>query len=84
MIAKGDFIELHYTGKLLDGSVFDTTDEAIAKESGIHSPRTKFGPTIICVGEKQLLPGLDAGLVGKKLGKHTIELQAQDAFGKRD
>lgn len=80
-----DFIELDYTGKLADGSVFDTTMEKVAKDAGLPTEKVKFGPTVICVGEKQVLPGLDAELVDKEVGKeYTITLPAEKAFGKRD
>ena len=84
-VAKGDFIKLDYTGKLADGVVFDTTDEKAAKDAGIYSEKRKFGPTEICIGEGQLLPGLDAELEGKEIGQEfTVTLQAENAFGKRD
>lgn len=80
-----DFIELNYTGKLVDGTVFDTTDEAAAKKSGIYDQNMKFGPAIICVGEQQVLPGLDQQLVGKEIGtEYTFKLNPEQAFGKRD
>ena len=80
-----DFVELDYTGKLTDGTVFDTTDEKAAKEHHLHSPQWKYKPAVICVGEKQVLPGLDAQLVDKELGKeYTAALTPDKAFGKRD
>ncbi|MDP3698018.1 MAG: peptidylprolyl isomerase [Nanoarchaeota archaeon] len=80
-----DFVEIDYTGKLADGTVFDTTSEKIAKEQHLHSPKQKYQPTVVCVGERQLLPGLDAQLVDKELGKeYTVTLPPEKAFGKRD
>ena len=80
---KGDFIEATYTGKLESGEVFDTTDVAIAKEEGIFNENTTYGPVIACLGEGHLLKGLEEYLEGKKEGKHTIALDAEHAFGKR-
>ncbi|HLC89165.1 MAG TPA: peptidylprolyl isomerase [Candidatus Nanoarchaeia archaeon] len=80
-----DFIELNYTGKLADGTIFDTTDEKVAKDNKIYDQKMKFGPAIICVGEQQLLPGLDQQLIGKEIGQeYTFKLNAEQAFGKRD
>lgn len=80
-----DFIEIEYTGKLADGAVFDTTSEKVAKEQHFYSQKHKYKPAVICVGEKQILPGLDAQLVDKELGKeYTVTLSPEQAFGKRD
>ena len=80
-----DFIEIDYTGKLADGKVFDTTSEKVAKEHHLHSPNQKYKLAVVCVGERQILPGLDVQLVDKELGKdYTITLPPEKAFGKRD
>jgi FKBP-type peptidyl-prolyl cis-trans isomerase SlyD len=84
-IKKGDFIEIDYTGKLVDGAVFDTTEEKVAKENGTFEEKMKFGPMVVCVGEQQVLPGLDLALVDKEIGKgYTETFQPEQAFGKRD
>ncbi len=84
MIKNGDFIKLHYTGKLPDGRVFDTTNEAVAKASGLAGTRKQFHPIAVVVGERMLLPGLDESLVGKSPGKYTVTLPSEKAFGKKD
>lgn len=80
-----DFVELNYTGRLADGTIYDTTEEKIAKENGFFNDKAKFGPVIICLGEKQILPGLDDKLVGTEIEVvHKIPLSPEEAFGKRD
>ncbi len=84
-IQHHDFIELDYTGRLADGPLFDTTSEKVAKQHNLPTANKKFGSVVICVGEQQILPGLDAQLVGKEVGKeYTIKLLPEQAFGKRD
>ncbi|MBR9676477.1 peptidylprolyl isomerase [Candidatus Woesearchaeota archaeon] len=85
-IKKGDFIELNYTGRTSDdGLVFDTTSQEVAKTSEAPTKRTTYEPIIVCVGEKQLIKGVDDSLIGKTLGKtYTIKLSAEEAFGKKD
>ncbi len=86
-VKRHDFVELEYTGKLADGTVFDTTDEKIAKRSMLLLPTENrtFAPAVICVGERQLLPGLDEQLAGKEVGKeYTVPIPTEKAFGKRD
>lgn len=80
-----DFIEVDYTGKLPGGFIFDTTLADVAQQQHLHSDKTKYGPAIVCVGEQQLLPGLDAQLVDKEVGKeYSVTLAPENAFGKRD
>ncbi len=84
-VKKGDFIEVEYTGKVKeDNFVFDTTSEKIAKEKGIFNPYASYGPTIICVGEGQLLKGLDIKIQGKEIGKeYEFSLSPEEGFGKK-
>lgn len=83
-IKKNDFIEVEYTGKLKeDGAVFDTTDEKKAKENHLYREDAQYGPVIICAGEKHVLKGLDDFIVGKEPGKYTVDVKAEDAFGKK-
>ena len=80
-----DFVEVNYTGKLADGTVFDTTVEAVAHNAGLPHQHGGVKPAIVCVGEKQLLPSLDSDLVDKEVGKeYTTILPPESAFGKRD
>lgn len=45
-------VYINYTGKLLNGLVFDTTIEKIAKDNGIYSSGTTYEPKEIQWGEK--------------------------------
>ncbi len=45
-------IYINYTGKLLNGLVFDTTDERTAKDCGIYSPSRSYKPVSVSWGEK--------------------------------
>jgi len=84
-IKKHDFVELDYTGRLKEGSdVFDTTDAKTAKEAQIFSEKNDYKPVIICIGEHQILKGIDEFLEGKELGNYKLELSAEKAFGKKD
>lgn len=84
-IALHDFLEVEYTGKFSDGKVFDTTDKEVAQKNNIFSPTMKYQPLVVCVGERQLILGLDDALIGKEIGKsYNIDLKPEQAFGKRD
>ena len=81
---KHDFIELDYTGSV-DNNIFDTTSEAIAKKENINKENAKYGPSLICIGEKWVVKGLDEALEDKEINKdYEVTIQPEDAFGKKD
>jgi FKBP-type peptidyl-prolyl cis-trans isomerase 2 len=83
-IKEKEFIEVEYTGKLQEEDVvFDTTDEKVAKDSGIYQEGQKFGKVIICLGEGHILESLEKELIGKEPGEFKIPLKTEDAFGKK-
>lgn len=85
-VKKGDFVELEYTGTLKElGVVFDSTNEAVAKKEDIYNPKMAYGPIEICVGEGQILAGLDEAVIGLEVGKEQdVTLPPEKAFGKKD
>src|SRR3989338_3333648 len=84
-IKNKDFVEIEYTGKIKeDNSIFDTTDEKIAKENDIFNKDIAYGPVVICIGEGQIQDGFEKELEGKEPGKYTIELPPEMAFGKKN
>lgn len=83
-IEKGDFVRLHYTGEI-EGNIFDTTDEDIAKNAGIHNPNAAYGPVTIHVGSGHVVAGLDESLVGKEPGEEfDVDVSPEKAFGSHD
>src|SRR3989344_5733761 len=75
MTAKaGDVVSMNYTGKLADGTVFDSNTDP------------KFGhvtPFEFTLGSGQVIPGWDKGIVGMKIGeKKQLEIPPEDAYGK--
>jgi FKBP-type peptidyl-prolyl cis-trans isomerase SlpA len=61
-------VKVHYTGKLADGEVFDTSD---GKE-----------PIEFTLGQGQLIPGFEKGLIDMKLNeKKTINMTKDEAYG---
>jgi len=83
-VQERSFIRLSYTGKIGE-KVFDTTDEAVAKEAGIHNPDAVYGPILVRVGNRHVVIGLDDALVGKESGEEgTVEVPPEKAFGLHD
>jgi FKBP-type peptidyl-prolyl cis-trans isomerase 2 len=84
-IKKGDFVKLNYTGATKDGTTFDTSIKKVAKDQKIYSEKQKYQPVKICVGEHQILEGIDQNLIGKQIGdQFTIDIPTELGFGKRD
>lgn len=85
MIKKGDFIEIDYIGKLKEsGEIFDLTDEKLAKEKKLYNPELEYGPVVICVGENEVIKGLDDEFEKRGLGKFEASIKAENAFGKKN
>jgi len=85
MIKKGTFIEINYTGLIKESNkVFDTSQEEIAKKENIFNKNLTYKSIIICVGEHQILPGLDEELENKELGNYEFEIPPEKAFGKKN
>ncbi len=85
-IKEGDFVELDYTGKIVeDNVVFDTTIEADAKKNNLYDAKTKYEPVRICIGKRHVIEGLDKGLVGKEVGKeYVFRVKPEEAFGQKN
>jgi len=82
---KGDFVEIEYTGMVKDdNSVFDTTSMEIAKKEEFYNPKHEYGARVVCLGQGQLLKGLDDFAIGKEIGKdYEVLIGPEDGFGKK-
>jgi len=67
-VKDGDTVKVHYTGKLKDGSVFDTSAER--------------EPLEFKLGEGQLIPGFEKAVVGLNVGDSTeVDIPSTEAYG---
>jgi len=83
-ITAGDTVTIEYTGRLDDGSVFDTTDESVAEEAGLaeEQPNREFEPLTVEVGAGNLISGMEEGLVGLEAGdSETLTIPPEEAYG---
>ncbi len=68
MIQNGSTVNVHYTGKLTTGEVFDSSE---GKD-----------PLAFIIGSGQIIPGFENAIMGKEVGdKVTINIQPLDAYG---
>ena len=75
---EGDRVKVHYTGRLDDGTVFDSSE---CKDDGCGCGH---GPLEFTIGAGEVIPGFDAGVKGLALGESkTIHIPVEDAYGER-
>lgn len=67
-VQEGNTVKVHYTGTLDDGSVFDSS---VGGE-----------PLQFTIGQGQMIPGFERGVVGMELGEtRTVVVAADQAYG---
>ena len=67
---KGDTVEVHYTGKLEDGTVFDTSETR--------------GAITFELGKGQMIPGFEKAVEGMEPGESkTATIPTAEAYGPR-
>ncbi len=65
---NGDNVKVHYTGKLTDGEIFDSSEGR--------------DPLAFTVGAGQMIKGFDLAIPGMSVGdKKTVTIAAADAYG---
>ncbi len=70
-VKANDTVKVHYTGRLADGEVFDSS---IGGE-----------PLEFTMGQGQLIPGFEAGVLDMAVNeKKTIVIPSEDAYGDKD
>lgn len=69
----GDTVTMNYTGRLDDGTVFD---------SNVDPKFQHVQPFTFTLGSGEVIPGWDKGIVGMKVGeKRTLVISPDDAYG---
>ena len=68
---NGNTVKVHYTGRLNDSTVFDSS--------------LKREPLEFTIGDGRILPAFETGLVGMEIGQtKRIDIPAAEAYGVRD
>ena len=81
-VAVGRDIAINYTGRLLDGSMFDSSVESDAREGGIYAPGREYSPLAYKVGSASLIKGWEDGIMGQTEGSILqIIMPSQLAYG---
>jgi peptidylprolyl isomerase len=70
-VKSGDTVKVHYTGKLDNGEIFDSSEEG--------------EPFSFTVGAGQVIEGFDQALIGMQVGEtKEIVVPPEQAYGERD
>ena len=85
-LQEGDFVELAYTARTVEGGdLVDTTDEAVAEEDGVDTEGQEFAPRTIVLGDGHLFEPVEADIVGREVGDEgSVTIPAAEAFGEYD
>lgn len=83
-VAAGKEVSIDYTGRLLDGTIFDSSREADAREAGKYNPQRPYEPLKYKVGAMALIPGWDEGVNGQPEGTElTLIMPSKLGYGER-
>jgi len=81
-VEPGKTITFDYAAGFDNGTLFDTSFETVAKESGIYDPNRIYRPVKMVYGKNPLFPGLEEALLGMKAGDiKNIRIPPDKAYG---
>ena len=83
-VTMGKQVSVNYTGRLLDGTIFDSSVESDARTGNVYDARRKYEPFTFQIGAGQVIPGWDNGLMNQTVGT-TLQLiiPSKEAYGSR-
>jgi len=83
-VAAGKKVSVNYTGRLLDGTLFDTSREADAREANKVQEGREYGPMTYTVGSQPMIKGWEEGIMGQTAGSDiTLVMPSELAYGAR-
>ena len=85
-VEAGDLVMAEFSGWIQDSEeLFDTTDEALAKEKEVFDEKMVYGPQPLIVGKGRLFPGLDEHMLKAEIGKeYEVVIPPEKGAGPRD
>ncbi len=85
VVEMSDTVQVDYTGKLPDGTVFDTSDPEVAKSAGVYQEGRPYQPLPVVMGAQSVIKGFEDGLLGMKVGESkTLTIAPEDGYGPSD
>jgi len=80
----GDTLLVNYAGRNLDGTLFDSSIESVAKAGGLNQPGRTYEPLQVVIGIDNIIPGWSEGLLLLNEGsKATFVIPSALAYGEQ-
>ncbi|MBS9524351.1 FKBP-type peptidyl-prolyl cis-trans isomerase [Litoribacter ruber] len=83
--STGSVIYTNYTGRLLDGTIFETTLENVAREHGLFDEEKVYEPDFFVLNSNQRIAGFSYGFRNLRSGsKAVLIIPSPHAYRDRD
>lgn len=79
-VAAGKKVAINYTGRLLDGTMFDSSVESDARRGNIYADGRTYEPLTYTVGQMGLIKGWEDGIMGQPEGS-ILQLVMPSSLG---
>ncbi|MDR0790113.1 MAG: FKBP-type peptidyl-prolyl cis-trans isomerase [Bacteroidales bacterium] len=77
-----DNVKVNYVGRFLDGKLFDTSVEEVAKAEGMHQQGRAYEPLAFTIGRRMMIDGFERGVkMMNEGGKAIVVIPSALAYG---
>lgn len=84
-VSLGKQVTVNYTGRLLDGTIFDSSVESDARTGNIYDSRRKYEPFTFKMGAGEVFPGWDKSLMDQTVGSVLqLIIPSRQAYGAKE
>jgi len=82
----GDFVLLDFVGRIAaTNEIFDLTDEVLAKRENVYNKEQKYRPSLVIVGAKMVVPGVEEEIIKMSAGEEKEFLvKPENGLGQRN
>lgn len=83
VVAKDSNVYVYYTGRFLDGFVFDTNVKSVALENNIYNSSKDYALLTFAIGSNSVVPGFELAVKHMKEGERImVVIPSKYAYGK--
>jgi FKBP-type peptidyl-prolyl cis-trans isomerase SlyD len=85
-LEEGDFVELDYTARTVEGGdLVDTTEPEVAEKADVDTEGQEFSPRTIVLGQGHIFGAVEDEVIGSEIGDTgSVTVPAGEAFGEYD